>query len=120
MTSKLPVVGQKYRNKVYRKELGIELILEVAAIDRNDVLGHIIYFKQPNKGCFSCRKYFWEHWEELSDSNPQEAKKEVSEVERALEELKQIQNSLPAQYGLYGKAVQNLINALEAEELKIK
>jgi len=42
--------------------------------------------------------------------------KEASEVDRALEELKQIYNSLPAQYSLYGKAVQNLINALEVEK----
>ena len=136
----MPVVGKRYRRF---KNNSIIYICQTCEID-GEIYFRLVYKLDPSRNLiFSQFKIrngdFWDRFEELPDSNwqkPEEVcpietaeaawnmseeeptKGEVSEVERALEELKQIYNSLPAQYGSYSKAVQNIINALEAEKRK--
>lgn len=135
MTNKMPVVGKRYKTNTYKNILVTDVIYK-----------EIWYKYVLGNGDYSIKyailtDEFWDYCKEPPEDNkkgivaifpdfaeepnqPTEAlkaemakeKKEVSEVDRALEELKQIHNSLPAQYSLYGKAVQNLINALEVEK----
>jgi len=133
MTNKLPVVGKRYRLKkgsdTFYKD---GTIFEVKEVDETQVLfaGEIL-----NR---ASTRYFFLNFEELPDSNPQKPeevqvketpnpvdleKKEVNEVERALERFKLAINSAEAramtgETGIVEKVLgraQNLVNALEAE-----
>jgi hypothetical protein len=116
MTSKLPVVGSMWGHIINGSKFKI-------------IANNSVTIKDEYSGVYQDRmlEEFLEYFEELPDSNPQE----VSEVDRALEELKreialcgggikppetegekQISRVF---YYFLGKA-QNLVNALEAEK----
>ncbi len=125
MTSKLPVVGKRYRQRETHQEVKVlnNFVRLRCAVD------NFIYEEEGD--------YFNEFYEELPDSNPQEVEedcpfetaaeewntaeeKEVSEVERALEGLKyhaQIMHYFDKEAALEDikTASRNLIKALEAE-----
>lgn len=90
MTSKLPVVGKRYRYRNFPKmEATVNAIKEGPLFTATQT-GPFVHFELGQGPIrLDC---FWDSFldldEELPDSNPQEAEKQVSEVERALEELK--------------------------------
>jgi hypothetical protein len=109
MKTKLPEVGKRYRSR----KTGGSVHARFERLRALTPPETIAIFVENGIETEMLEDRFLIEFEELPDSKPQE---EASEVDRALEELKQVQNSLPAQYGWYNKALQNVINALEAEK----
>ena len=119
MTNKMPVVGKRYVNKKTNKDYELFFTHKEA-----------FYLKNTKDDLASAETLveFWNRFEELPEDNLQE-KKEISEVERALEELEQAMskslgkitcvndvNKITFKLMDVRKAAQNLVNALEVEK----
>ena len=150
--NKLPVVGQRYKN-IQTNEIVHASIVETIVHEMGDSPNIIIAGRlgrnfqiqeRPNE--FWRPLAFNRMFEELPDSNSQKPeevqvnkttnpvdleKKEVSEVERALEELKRVLHDTPYSDALHPddvissrnhlkKVTENLVNALKAEKTEIR
>lgn len=105
----MPVVGQRYVNKKTNKDYKLFCI----------VITHkeAFYLENTKDDLASAETLveFWNRFEELPEDNLQE-KKEVSEVERALEELKNYFSNNSSNHSEILNLASNLVNALETEK----
>lgn len=106
----MPVVGKRYVNKKTNKDY--ELFCIVIFTHKE-----AFYLKNTKDDLASVETLveFWNRFEELPEDNLQE-KKEVSEVERALEELKNYFSNNSSNHSEILNLASNLVNALETEK----
>jgi len=109
MTNKLPVVGQRYRYRNFPK-------MEATVNSINDEFFFI------DNGWRIHISYFWDWFEELTENKVDLEKEKVSEVERALEKLKECVKPInymnyrtSIDYEELREAAQNLVDVLEAD-----
>lgn len=121
MTNKMPLIGRKYR--LIENHAWIVEVTDLITVESNIWGDEVLGVKSERGGIpfVDSIGFFEKNYEELED-NLQE-KKEVSEVERALEELKNQIVSFRLNFDMDYKpmrylpdAAQNLINALETEK----